>query len=148
MIKGAFCPNFANKQVKQDFDELTQVLGEDLAYYVWNKNNGNTLDKTPDGQKSQLFGDLLSYFKGDRTQAIKAKYLTYTNKFIERFGDWFSKDFDKQLNKQREPQVTFSEIKYISQQEITENEQETIDDNLSYLTDGLQQGIQCFSRRD
>ena len=127
MIKGAFCPNFANKQVKQDFDELTQSLGENLAYYVWNKNNGNSLDKTPDGQKSQLFGDLLSYFNGDRTQAIKAKYLTYTKKFVERFGDWFD---------QKEPSMSFDEIKNVVGDTFKED---TLDDNLSYLTDGLQQ---------
>lgn len=129
MIKGAFCPNFANKQVKQDFDELTQVLGENLAYYVWNKNNGNSLDKTPDGQKSQLFGDLLQYFKGDRIRAIEAKYLTYTNKFITRFGDWLG-------NKQEEPNMSFDQIKNVVSDDFKED---TLDDDLSYLTNGLQQ---------
>lgn len=37
----AFCPNLSNKQVKQEFDELTNAVGENAAYYLWNKHEGN-----------------------------------------------------------------------------------------------------------
>lgn len=36
-----FCPNFSNEQVKQAFDELTNLVGEDLAYYLWDKYEGD-----------------------------------------------------------------------------------------------------------
>lgn len=36
-----FCPNFSNEQVKQEFDELTNLVGEDLAYYLWDKYEGD-----------------------------------------------------------------------------------------------------------
>ena len=119
MIKGAFCPNFANKQVKQDFDELTQVLGENLAYYVWNKNNGNALDKTPNGQKSQLFGDLLSYFNGDRSRAITEKYKIYKN---ESFNNW--------IQNENEPEI----YQVIKDYKDVDNE---VEDNFQYLQDSV-----------
>lgn len=37
----AFCPNFSNKQVKQEFDDLTNAVGENAAYYLWNKHEGD-----------------------------------------------------------------------------------------------------------
>lgn len=33
----AFCPNLSNPQVKQEFEELVQAVGEDAAYFLWNK---------------------------------------------------------------------------------------------------------------
>jgi len=61
-----FCPNFSNKQVKQEFDELVQAVGEDMAYLLWDRNNGYALDKAPNGADSRLFERLLDYYEGDR----------------------------------------------------------------------------------
>ena len=61
-----FCPNFSNKQVKQEFEELVQAVGEDMAYLLWDRNNGYALDKAPNGADSRLFKDLLDYYEGDR----------------------------------------------------------------------------------
>ena len=36
-----FCPNLSNPQVKQDFDSLVSKLGENRAYFYWNKHEGN-----------------------------------------------------------------------------------------------------------
>lgn len=36
-----FCPNFSNKQVKQEFDTLTDMVGENQAYYLWDKYQGD-----------------------------------------------------------------------------------------------------------
>lgn len=44
-MKNIFCPNFSNKQVKQEFDELTAKVGENVAYYLWNKSNGEGLQQ-------------------------------------------------------------------------------------------------------
>jgi len=49
------CPNLHNKQVKQEFDELVNLFGEEIAYYIWDENNGNSLDKAPNGASSVLF---------------------------------------------------------------------------------------------
>lgn len=36
-----FCPNFSNKQVKQEFQNLEDYVGENLAYYLWDKYEGD-----------------------------------------------------------------------------------------------------------
>lgn len=50
-----FCPNFSNKSIKRSFDKLKKLFGEDVAYFLWNKNNGYGLDRYPNGQPSQLY---------------------------------------------------------------------------------------------
>lgn len=37
----AFCPNFALKGVRQQFDDIKRIVGEDLAYFLWDKYEGN-----------------------------------------------------------------------------------------------------------
>ena len=83
-----FCPNLKNKQVKKDFDELVQTFGENTAYYLFDKNNGNTLNYAPNGAVSELFNQLLDYYHGDREQALKTKANTLTPHFMEQYGDW------------------------------------------------------------
>ena len=74
----ASCPNLSNKQVKKEFDELVDVFGEDTAYFLWDKNEGYSLDKAPNGADSKLFQSLLDNYKGDRVKALveAAKQLT------------------------------------------------------------------------
>ena len=88
----AFCPNLSNKKVKQEFDELTSLFGEDAAYFLWDKNNGYSLDKAPNGADSILFKSLLDNYNGDRQAALKAKAKVYTSNFTNWFGDWTKED--------------------------------------------------------
>lgn len=87
-----FCPNLSNPQVKQEFTELVQAVGEDAAYFLWDKNNGYHLDKAPNGADSKLFNDLVKYYEGDRTKALQIKSRVYSDAFKEWFGDWQSED--------------------------------------------------------
>ena len=73
-----FCPNKASKE----FKEMSSIFGEDKAYFLWMRNNGNHLEKAPNGADSKLFGDLLQYFNGDRKEALRAKAKVYRNEFI------------------------------------------------------------------
>ena len=66
----ANCPNFSNKQVKKEFDELVDIFGEDTAYFLWDKNEGYSLDKAPNGADSSLFQSLLNNYEGDRVKAL------------------------------------------------------------------------------
>ena len=74
----ASCPNLSNKQVKKEFDELVDVFGEDTAYFLWDKNEGYSLDKAPNGADSKLFLSLMDKYQGDRVKALvgAAKQLT------------------------------------------------------------------------
>lgn len=67
-----FCPNLSNPKIKQEFDELVDVFGEDVAYYLWNKNEGYSVDQAPDGSQSRLFAYHISRLNGNRKAAIKA----------------------------------------------------------------------------
>ena len=65
-----FCPNLSNKQISSEFQELVSIFGEDKAYFLWDMNNGYSLDKTPNGEASKLFS---RFFKasGDRVKSMK-----------------------------------------------------------------------------
>ena len=67
-----FCPNKSNPQVKREFDELVDIFGEDLAYFLWDRNEGYSIDRAPDGARSALFLLYLKQFNGDRKKALKA----------------------------------------------------------------------------
>lgn len=65
----SFCPNLKNKQVKQEFEELVDIFGEDVAYLLWNKNNGYSLDTAPNGEPSKLYSMQLKQ-TGERKSAL------------------------------------------------------------------------------
>lgn len=86
------CPNLNNPQVAKDFNELVAATSEKAAYAIWSLNNGNMVDKAPNGEPSILFQSLLQSFDGDRQKAIIAKAKVYTDSFREWFGDWTQDD--------------------------------------------------------
>lgn len=88
MIMNRFCPDLSNPQVKQEFSELVQAVGENEAYFLWDKNNGYALDKAPNGADSKLFNDLVEHYEGDRIKALQIKSKVYSDAFKEWFGDW------------------------------------------------------------
>lgn len=75
------CPN----KNLPDWKELERVVPE-VAYTVWDLNNGHGIDKAPNGEPSILFQDLLDHFDGDREEAIKTKVKVFTNEF----KNWFN----------------------------------------------------------
>jgi hypothetical protein len=96
-----FCPNFKNKDVEREFNELVDVVGENAAYYLWSANNGYSLDKAPNGASSKLFSDLLSHYNGDRRSTILAKAKTLS----EGFKTWF--EGSKVVDENGEPMVVY-----------------------------------------
>lgn len=68
-----FCPNLKNKKVKQEFEELVEAFGgnENIAYYLWDANEGYSLDKAPNGAKSKHFETMLVQNDGDRLATLK-----------------------------------------------------------------------------
>lgn len=82
------CPNLKNEEVAREFEELKNATSEAAAYHIWSLNNGNGIDKAPNGEPSKLFSDLLEHYNGDRVAAIQAKARTYSESFKDWFGDW------------------------------------------------------------
>lgn len=80
------CPNFRNKEVLREFNELKSVVGEVGAYHVWSEQNGNSIDQAKNGNPSILFSMLLNHYEGDRLKAIKAKSKIYSTNFKKWFN--------------------------------------------------------------
>ena len=107
------CPNLKNKEVAREFEELKNATSEAAAYHIWSLNNGNGIDKAPNGEPSKLFSDLLEHYNGDRVAAIQAKARTYSNSFKEWFGDWQSEDktnVSKVVDENGEPYSSFESL--------------------------------------
>lgn len=103
------CPNFKNKKVKQEFDELVSIFGEDGAYYLWDRSKGMGMELAPNGADSKLFQTLLKLNNGDRVAAIKAKAKVYTKSFTDWFGDWINSpsEASKVVDENGEPRVMY-----------------------------------------
>lgn len=104
------CPNLSNKKIKAEFDELVSVFGENMAYYLWDKSNGNGLELAPNGASSKLFQDLLKLSNGDRRKALIEKAKVYSDEFINWFGDWLAEDkidVSKVVDENGEPLIVY-----------------------------------------
>ena len=103
------CPNFNNPDVAREFEELKNATSEKAAYAIWSLNNGNAIDKAPNGAESKLFKDLLNIFNDDRKAAIRAKSKVYSNGFINWFGDWVndSENASKVVDDNGEPLIVY-----------------------------------------
>lgn len=84
-----FCPNLSNKQVKQEFETLVNVVGEDAAYLIWHRNNGYAIDSAPNGAKSLLFQNLLKKYHGDYNKAVQEKSKYYLSQYTDKNGKWY-----------------------------------------------------------
>ena len=56
-----FCPNLRNPQVKQDFNQLIDMVGENIAYYLWNKYEGDMSQALPRAQDIQSQMNIRSF---------------------------------------------------------------------------------------
>ena len=125
------CPN----KNLPEWQELEQLV-PDLAYTIWDLNNGNGIDKAPNGAESILFKSLLEHHNGDRNAAIQAKAKVYSNEFREWFGDWVNDDktnVSKVVDENGEPLIVYhgTKMKYFGFDTIDLSKQ---DDNISFFT--------------
>ena len=84
-----YCPNLSNAQVRQEFNDLVQAVGEDQAYLVWHRNNGYALTSAPNGAESLLFQKLLEKYHGDYNLAMQKKAAMYLSKYTDQNGKWY-----------------------------------------------------------
>ena len=151
------CPNFSDPDVRRDFDELRSVVGEKAAYAIWSLNNGNAIDKAPNGAESKLFKDLCNYSRWGiqrwgyalndtsdaeaRRRAIALKAKVYGEHFREWFGDWTGKsgeltpygEVSKAVDDNGEPLLVFhgspkENLEYLRNYEIADPIPEVITD--------------------
>ena len=109
-------------------DEYARVLGsQSAAYYVLSQNNGFSLDKTPTGEKSTLFEEILVHNGGDIESAIVEKSMYYTQDYLNT-NDWLSKSVIEEPK--RTPNIVVNEN--TSAQKILQN------NKVSQIKDELQ----------
>jgi len=127
------CPNFSNPDVARDFNELKEATSEKAAYAIWSLNNGNPIDKAPNGAKSKLFEDLLGLCNNDRQKAIQAKAKVYSGGFMNWFGDWINDptNASKVVDENGEPLVVY----HASKNKFTAFDKEKINTGLGLLED-------------
>lgn len=153
------CPYYKNKEVFDSFNEMVEAFGgkslteeefrsselrrqrtgQDLlamehAYRCYHLNNGNFLDKAPNGKDSILFKSLLDLLRGDRKKAILEKGKVFSDDFFNWFGDWINDpaNASKVVDENGEPLVVYhgatfsSDIKVFNPQTsyFTENKTE------------------------
>ena len=110
-----FCPQINNQKVRDSFNDIVEALGGEpltieefkdgelrkqrtgvnyaamnAAYSIWDMNNGNSIDRAPNGEPSILFQTLMEKYDGDTMQAIQAKSKVYSNGFKKWFVDWIN----------------------------------------------------------
>lgn len=73
-----FCPNLSDPEVRRDFNKIADVVGNKIAYQVWNLNNGNPIHLNKNGEQSVLYENLLIQYNGNHRAAIKAKSKMYS----------------------------------------------------------------------
>lgn len=75
------------------------------------KNNGYSLDKTPEGKESNLFKSILNLpeVNGNIEIAKKLKSLVYSEDFINWFGDWLTnpEESSKVVDENGEPKLVY-----------------------------------------
>ena len=97
------CPNLSDPVVKKQFDQIKHAtVHESIAYNIWNANQGNPIDKAPNGKDSLLYNDLL-HFAGSHEAATKLKTQAFTSRFKERFGDWTNGKATELVDENGEP---------------------------------------------
>jgi len=80
----ATCPSSGNKS----FEKLKEVVGENTAYALWNRNNGHPLEETPSGETSVLYRQLYTVYR-NKDAALRAKANIYTDQYLES-NNWLA----------------------------------------------------------
>ena len=130
-----YCPNLSNAQVRQEFNDLVQAVGEDQAYLVWHRNNGYALTSAPNGAESLLFQKLLEKYHGDYNLAMQKKAAMYLSKYTDQNGKWYEGKSKIQLDENGEPIGTADKWNPNQIESTTDNvgTSSTTDNNTYYL---------------
>ena len=144
-----YCPNLSNAQVRQEFNDLVQAVGEDQAYLVWHRNNGYALTSAPNGAKSLLFQKLLEKYHGDYNLAMQKKAAMYLSKYTDQNGKWYegtiftanniSNDVSIALDENGEPALVENKKRVpLIKSGISEKDQQKLNNANSFIKNHLQ----------
>lgn len=127
------CPN----KNLPEWKELEKVVPE-VAYTIWDMNNGHGIDKAPNGEPSILFDNLMQKLD-NREEAIKAKAKIFSRDFIQSKEE-YAKDsngepiVDAVLTL---PQVTYNEVSF----DLLSEDQVRVISEVSNTYNKIQKGL-------
>lgn len=84
------CPNLGDPKIRVEFEELSETVGENFAYFIWDKNQGLSLDKSAYKKGKETLVGASQFFTalekelGSRKQAILGRTLTLVNSFQQK----------------------------------------------------------------
>jgi hypothetical protein len=86
------CPNLSIPSIRAEFNALKNIVGEDFAYFLWNRNQGHPLSKkviTKNKQESvvdnSIYNTFLKEYQGNEAKATFAVAVTFSNKFKKAY---------------------------------------------------------------
>lgn len=86
------CPNLSIPSIRAEFNSLKNIVGEDFAYFLWNRNQGHPLSKkviTKNKQESvvdnSIYNTFLKEYQGNEAKATFAVAVTFSNKFKKAY---------------------------------------------------------------
>lgn len=124
----AICPNLSDPKIRREFFELQGVVGEAVAYYLWDANNGYSVDKDSKGKPNQLFVDTLDS-TGNRNKAIQIAAVSFGGNYQE-----FSNKIKKERLDNKLPALSEAQI-------MNQFIEETRNKDLDSLVDATFKGI-------
>ena len=86
------CPNLSIPSIRGEFNSLKEIVGEDFAYFLWNRNQGHPLSKkviTKNKQETvvdnSIYTKFLEEYQGNEAKATFAVAVTFSKKFKTQY---------------------------------------------------------------
>jgi hypothetical protein len=86
------CPNLSIPSIRGEFNSLKEIVGEDFAYFLWNRNQGHPLSKkviTKNKKESvvdnSIYNTFLNEYQGNEAKATFAVAVTFSKKFKKQY---------------------------------------------------------------
>jgi hypothetical protein len=99
------CPNLSDPTINKQFNDLIEFVGEDFAYYVWDKNNGLPLSQHVVSSKGKdvvknnpFYASMEELLSGDTRKANLAVAITFGNNFKKAYPKFDSMSTARKVN--------------------------------------------------
>lgn len=89
------CPNLSIPSIRSEFNSLKNIVGEDFAYFLWNRNQGHPLNKKVITKNKKetvvdnpIYKSFLDQYQGNEAKATFAVAVTFSSKFKKQYPNF------------------------------------------------------------